>query len=59
MTCIEPGCRRARMTSASGFAYALCEDHARVLLDAFGPVRWFERARAGTLPPLVVGGRAR
>ncbi len=60
MTCQAFGCSRAALTSSCGAVYAFCaEDTAAVLHAAFAspePVSWHERARAHTLPTMVVGG---
>jgi hypothetical protein len=62
MTCQNPMCTRAALTSSSGTRYAYCDGCTRRLLStAFAPepkapTSWHARARAGTLPGLVIGG---
>lgn len=60
MTCQTPGCRREALASSSGTRYSHCADCTRAILrDAFGePRSWWQRAKAGQLPTLVVGGKA-
>ena len=57
ITCAVPGCDRAPMASSGGWVYTRCWDCiSAALTSAFAPISWHERARAHTLPPLVVGG---
>ena len=62
MTCQTFGCTREPRRSSSGWTYATCEDcTSRALTEAFAsqprePQSWHDRARAHSLPTLVVGG---
>lgn len=57
MTCLTPGCSRARIPEEHGIVHAHCAAcESRLLREAFGPVSWHDRARVSELPPLVVGG---
>ena len=62
MTCKTPGCVREPRQSSGGWTYALCDDcTSAALTAAFAsqprePRSWHDRARAHSLPTLVVGG---
>ena len=62
MTCQTFGCTREPRRSSSGWKYATCDAcTSRALTEAFAshprePQSWHDRARAHSLPTLVVGG---
>jgi hypothetical protein len=54
--CTAPDCDRAPVpTSVSGIVHAMCADHEREALSAFGE-NWADQARAGVLRPAITGG---
>lgn len=45
MTCLTPGCSRARIPAEHGIVHAHCAAcESRLLREAFGPVSWHDRA---------------
>lgn len=60
-TCTGPNCRRDRVLTRLGIVHAMCADHERAALSAFGGERWrhldsTHEARADVLRTAVVGG---
>ena len=59
-TCLWHGCKREPAPTVNGIAHAHCADHEALLLrEAFGPQSWKDRARAGEMPVMAVGGAPR
>lgn len=64
MICEVEGCERTAFVSSHGGKYTRCTAHIRALLsgafrDPKPAIAWHERAREGTLPTQIVGGRLR